>query len=1125
MLQFVLGTAGSGKTQWVRGQVKAAAEQGQEKLMLLVPEQYSFETEKAMLQLLGPQHAGCVQVMSFTRLGDLAFRHYGGFGAARLDEGGRNLFISLALEEMQQELHLFAERAEEQIPQLLSALTELKMCDIAPEQLVELAGKVPGERLQQKLRETGLILSTYDALVAQSYLDPLDDLQRLQAVFGAHAFFTGYQIYIDSFKGFTQQEFKLLGQMLEQAACVTVALTCDTLDEQGGAEVFARVRHTGHVLRRLARECGAKELEPVLCRQGVRFMNGALKTVEQQLLRSRKQPVQQQPESVVLYSAETVQREVAYVAATIRQLVMQEGYRYGEIAVIARDLEPYRGVLETTLEQYEVPYFADVPREIYTEPLMCLVLYALQILKSGFASDDVFVYLKTGLAGLDAYEISLLENYVFLWNISGRQWLEEWTAHPDGFAEVQTQQDAERLVQLNALRERLITPLRHLEWRLRSGTGETYAKGLYELLEELGAGQALQRLAERLEQAGQLQIAQQQVQLWGMLMEILDQCAGTLVERTLTLQRFAELLRLMILSYDVAGIPQSLDHVTVGTADRMRPAQPRAVFVIGAAQGVFPAEPGNTGVFSRNERKELMALGLPLSETAEEAAAEELYLGYTAMTCASERLFVSWPGAELTGQSRTPSVLVRELREIFPELLVQTETELGVLYFACTKEAAFAETARGYRSAGAEEIALKTLFLQDRDYVGCMEALERAHARAPYRFAQPASARQLFAAHRSVSATQIETYQLCPFQYFCRYGLRLKEQLPAEMDQLEYGSLIHELLQRVLQEHSAEQVAQMTPERLWELVWELTQAYLERRLGGGEEKRARFWFALRRIAETACAVILHVAKGLVQSSFVPVGYELTLGEGGDLPPLCVELPDGTTVLVEGKIDRMDVMEHNGKRYVRVVDYKTGSKDFDSAFALGNVRNGMKMQMFVYLAALAQDAQLEPAGVLYVPAFEPVVSAERGTAAEKVAHKRNQALRMNGMILDDTVVITGMEPDGQGVYLRVKLKDGVPDSASRSMLLSRQELQLVLQEVKRRIADMAQNLHAGLVEAEPLKGDYDGCEYCPYFAVCRHEETDGGKERFCRDKAQVLEEWKQEGGVQDAKMDKGTTGCD
>ena len=1103
VLQLILGRAGSGKTHYIREQAGRLAQQNAEKIMLLVPEQYSFETEKAMLALLGPQQVQNIEIMSFSRLTDAAFRAFGSSGIPELQDGERNIFMHLAIEQVKNELEFYSVCGKEMIPMLLSISTELKMCALTPKSLLETAHKTSDEKLRQKLREVGLILSAYDALVAQSYLDPLDDLQRLAETFAQRRFFAGYHIYIDSFKGFTRQEFDLIALMMVQAEQVSISLTCDTLDDAVGAEVFARVRHTANLLLRLARQNGVKTAVPVALKPGARFANEALRQVEAQVFSSAKQPQTGVPEQVAVYCAETVYGEAAFVGATIRRLVMEQGYRYSDFAIIARDLEDYRSILDTALEQYEVPYFMDTARCVYAEPLMCFVLYALEILKSGFSSDAVFVYLKTGLAGLTSYEISLLENYTFLWNISGKKWTQEWCGNADGFTDEQTERQVERLAQINVLRNRVIQPLLQLQRRVQNGTGVDFAKALYQFLEAVEAESSLRKLQEKLEQMGQSAAAAQQVQLWNILMDILDQCANGLEKEILTVPRFAELLRLMMLSYDVAGIPQSLDHVMIGTAERMRPAQPKVMFVIGAVQGRFPAAPQFGGIFSCLERQALLDLGLELSGTAEEKAIEEQYLAYAAMTGASQRLYVTFYAKELSGASKMPSEMVQELLKVFPELTVQTEERIGKVYFACTQEAAFFTVAGQYRSNTPLQATLKAALAERNGCKSRLQALENACEKPVYRFVEPAYAKELFGRRTAVSATQIEQYHLCPFQYFCRYGLGLKERRVAQFDPMEYGSLIHDLLQYMFEQFKAQEILEMEQSCLHSVVLNRIALYVSAKMGG-QEKTPRFEATVARVAEAACAVVLHIARELAQSRFVPIGCELELKAGNhDFPPLCVPVEGDDSVLVEGKIDRVDVMEQNGVRYLRVVDYKTGSKEFQ----IGDIVNGVNLQMLIYLAALMQTGQYRPAGVLYMPAVRRAFSGQRDMTDEQARCEQDKKMRMNGVVAEDTVVIQGMEAQAQGVYIPVALKDGVPKS--HGSLLGYDEIELVLRYMKRLVADMAVSLRQGHVEALPLTGDYDGCAYCPYFTVCRHEKEDSGNQRVCRKKDEVLEQLKQE----------------
>ncbi len=1102
MLHLILGRAGSGKTHLIRKSLCDLAQQDRQKLMLLVPEQYSFESERAMLRLLGAKDEQKVQVISFTRLADLVFRKYGGLAGRRLDDGGRNILMSLALEQVSAELPLYRKHAQtpELINMMLSASTEMKMCAVTPKALSTAAAAMPDGTLKQKTTELSLIFSAYDALVAQSYLDPLDDLTRLKHLLREQNFFGGYTVMLDSFKGFTVQELDVLEEIIQQADDVYVSLCTDTLDDpENGMGLFSQVRRTAKQVLRLARENGVKVAAPITLESGARFQNVALAALEASAFRVSHLPYTDKTEDVILYDAQHTYDESEFVASSIRRLVMEKGYRYRDFAIIARSLENYRGVLDVALERYQIPYFMDKPRAIDAEPLMHLVLSAFKIVKSGFQSDEIFTYLKTGLTGFSSYEISLLENYTYLWNLTGKKWLQPWNGHPQGFVETLTEHQAKQLEKINELREKAMMPLAEFSQAIQNTNGEGMAKAVYTLLTDIDVPAHLKELSHSLKDSGQTELAEQQLRLWDLLMNILDQTALVLKDTYLSHVRYAELLRLVILAGSISSIPQGLDEVTVGAADRMRPAEPKVVFLVGAVQGEFPLAPGANGVFSDDERRALIALGLPLTSTLEDAAVEERFLAYAAMTSPSERLCISWPGSGISGEAKSASPIVREAKTVLPNLLELNERILPTETFANAQEPAFELAARQWKQNSLVSSTLKAYFSQTGEYAPRMEALERASQKRPAQFADKAKARALFDSGRHISATQIENYHLCRFQYFCRYGLGAKERMPAEMNALEYGSLMHFLLENLFRTFGSEQLNAMNKRELKEKITAAIMQYIEQKMGGSEDKTPRFNFLFGRLADSAQVIISHIAAELAQSEFQPAAYELELKEGTAFPPLTVTLSDGGKVTIDGKIDRVDIMEKNGERYIRVIDYKTGKKEFK----LADVLNGINMQMLIYLAAVIENGTFTPAGVLYMPATRPVIVAARGAAEEELQKEADKKLRMNGVVLEAPEIIRGMEANAAGKYIPVALKEDT--IAKPEHVLSETEIKYTVRYIKGLVADMEQTLHNGDVAALPLTGDYDACAYCPYSAVCGHEKNDEGRERFRCNKAEVIKQ--------------------
>ncbi len=1114
MLQLILGRSGSGKTYTVRSALKDLAENGAERLMLLVPEQASFENERAMLRLLGERNARRVAVTSFTRLTDAVQRNYGGFAGRRLDDGGRSIFMSLALEQVRDRLEVFRKNAEstELIGLLLQISAELKMCEITPSALEKAAISVPHGTLKRKAEEIVLILSAYDALVTRSYVDPLEDLTRMREILARHDFFSGYTVMVDSFQSFTVQEYGILEIILQQTDEVRVTLCADGLDGSDSG-LFAIARRTAKTLFRIAAENGVRVASPVVLPGGARFHSPALAALEERIYRPGRSLWDGPNGDVAVYAAKDRYDEASFVCAAIRNLVKEKGFRYRDFAVIARSVEPYSGILDAAMERWEIPYFMDRPEQIDAEPLMRLILTAFRIITYGFRSDDVFLYLKTGLAGLTTQQISELENYTFVWNLSGAKWKGTWADNPEGFAGPMETSGEELLASINESRSAAVEPLKRFAHDTEDADGTGMASAAYRLLCDVSAADHLREYAAHLTREGNPALAERELRTWDLLMQILDQTALVIGETKIPRERYAELLQLVIRTSRMASIPQGLDEVTVGDANRIRAEGPKVVFLIGAVQGEFPMTPGGDCVFSDSERRELIRLGLPLNDTMEGVALQERFLAYSAMTSASEKLFLTYPAADGAGKALPPSSIPDEAKAALSNLHILDETDLSPLWFANAEAPALELAARKWNANDELSASLKDLFRR-RKAGERLVTVGRAAEKQPLRFENPGLSRSLFGNEIKLSATQIEKFELCRFQYFCRYGLNVQERRTAELNALEYGSLMHFLLQRLFEGLGAETILALEKEELHQKILGFLDEYVAETFGGMETKTPRFAYLVSRIADSAQTVALHIARELSQSGFQPADFELEIGKS--VGALSIPLPDGGTVRVDGKIDRVDVMDRAGTRWLRVVDYKTGKKEF----RLSDIVYGLNMQMLIYLAALCENGkkrygEFQPAGVLYMPANRPSVPVERGADGKTLESKAERQLRMDGLILDDPEVIAAMDHSGSGEYVPVVLKNGAPDK--KDHVASPRELKSVMEYLKKMIADMAQELRAGNVPALPLNGTHtDACEWCPYRSVCGREKDGPAREMQDWDRDGAMKELN-ENGREDGKV--------
>ncbi len=1075
MLQLVLGRAGSGKTRYAREifEKEPAPENGGRQI-LIVPEQYSFESEKAILELLGPMRAKDVSVMSFSRLTEWFFRMYGGLAGERLTDGGRAILMELAAAQVIDHLEVYAGSAKrgELGSFLLPALSELKSCALSPEDLRAYSEALPAGELSKKLSEVSLIFAAYESLIDRGYADPLDDLTKMAKMLPDTDFFSGARIVIDSFSGFTAQELLLIREMLKAADTLVVTLCTDSLeDREAGFGRFSSVKRTAAKLIRIAREEGIPVAAPIRLSAAPRFKNEELKALEENLFDDVASPYPEKPEAVTVYQAADLYEEAEFVASGIRRLVMEEGFRYKEIAILSRAPEKYLGILDTALEKRGIPYFMDRPQEVERKPLCRLISAALRILEGGYDSNNVFTYLKTGLAGLSDDDIFRLENYTFIWNISGKKWLFPFTENPRGFSDTFDDEARAELSLLNELREKTVRPLENLRSALRGANGRAAAEAIYRFLEELSAEEAVASLADELEAQGDREEAALLYRLWDLVMADLDQIAAAAADTVMELTMLQRVFEALFSSNRLSEIPQRADQVSVSAAQRTRPEGIRAAFLIGTVRGEFPLTPSLEGLFTDRERKELIGAGMPIGRTFEESAAEELLLAYEAACCASERVFLSFP----KGGAAFESELTLGAEAIFPKLSVSCREDYPDEFFASAKPAAFTAAAQRWRENSPRAQTLRDIFKAETQYAGKVDAIERAVEEKPIALENRKLAVSLFGSSHRLSATQIETYHLCRFRYFCEYGLRAKKLETAKIDALQYGSLMHDLLEKLFLHHDSKEIAAMSEAQLRAKIESLCSDYADRNFGGQEDKGKRFQTAISRLGDSAYYLIRRIAEELSQSLFAPESFELAVGDG-DLP-LAIPTQDGREIRLVGKIDRVDTYQSGGETFVRIIDYKTGTKEF----RYFDLLCGLNLQMLIYLGALIENRRGKPAGVLYMPSRRPLVRVERSTTEEEVQKKIGKEFQMKGVVLDNREVLSAMEEQLEGKYIPVSFAGS--RTSGEDYLLDEADFERIQRMVERKILDMQRKLEAGDIDAKPLMENQFGCKYCPYFAIC------------------------------------------
>lgn len=1088
MLTLITGKAGSGKTAAVINEINLAVQRGEGGSILIVPEQYSHEAERELCRVCGDRLSRYAEVFSFTGLARRLASELGGGAARYLDKGGRLLCMALAAGSVASRLRVYsaAARKAELQAMLLAAVDELKAARVSPEALLDAAAELD-DSLGDKLRDLALIEEAYDAVVANGHADPADRLSVLAGQIPASSIGKNSRIYVDGFIDFTAQELEVLRALMAAGAELTVCLTVDALS--GGSEVFELSRRSGRMLMAAAEELG---LETRTRQLDAAAGKEASLTFFGEHMFSYSAAHYDGAAAISLLTADSVTAECELAAARALELVRDCGCRWRDVAIAVRGFDDYAATLESVFHHYGVPLFTAKKNELLYKPLPLLVSLVYEITLGGWEVDDVISYMRTGLTGLTREECDVLEDYIFKWQLRGAAWAREtnWHQHPDGYGAEYDEAAEARLEEINALRRRLAAPLLSFERASESAhTAAAQAAALAGLFEELRLPELLQARAQTLEDEGREELAQEYVQLWGIVCAALEQSAAILGEAELDRAEFGKLFTLTLSKYETGVIPVSLDRVSAGDFDRSRRRSIRHLIVLGASDARLPQAEDEAGVFSDGERQRLLERNIDLG-AGEGELWREFSLIYNCLTLPSESLTMIYPLVDADGEAQRPAFVYNRAGALFG-----IEARHGRLADArlSAPHPALGLAAHSLHGGGAAERAAAEYFAEAAP--GRFAALERAAGQGRGRLSERA-VRRLYGERLRLSASRIDKFAACKYAYFCQYGLRAKPYRPAGFTPPEIGTFMHYVLENTAREVKARGGFKVVDDKtLGALTDGFVNEYIHNELNDFAEKSARFTYLFRRLTRDVRQVVRDMAAELRRSDFEPLDFELDFGRADKLPP--VSLGEGEdTLSLSGIADRVDGWLHNGKLYLRVVDYKTGKKKF----SLSDVWYGMGLQMLLYLFALEAEGDARygyetvPAGVIYVPARNAMLSATRDMDEDELYRKRAEAKRRSGLVLDDEAVIEAWEHGAEKEYIPVRFKKGVP---AEEDVASAARMGLLARHIKARLGEMAGELRRGSIAADPYyRGQQENaCLNCDYFDACHF--ADGQNGESCR----------------------------
>jgi len=1119
-LRFILGRAGAGKTQACVNMIRdALATPGASPIIYLVPEQATFQAERALLSSIRPAMVR-VQVLSFRRLAWRVLGEVGGAARPQLGELGRRMALRGLISNRDKELCIFdrAARRSGFIQRLAMTLTELGRHGITPAhlsgQLERLRESGRGsEALALKISDLAIIYQDYLTYLEGRFTDPDGVLLLAARAIPESRWLSGAQVWVDGFTGFDPQEYRVLSALISTASRVHVALCLDDGETGHGVDsLFFPTRQTRDRLEQLAHSGGIPMDAPLALPQDLpRFSDSpVLAYLERWLFAIPGKPCAVSPAGqLALVAASNRRAEVEYAARQLVALARDRGYRWRELAVIVRDLEAYAELVATVFREYRIPHFIDRRRPVSHHPLVELVRSALDVVSTGWAYEPVFRVLKTDLAALSRDETDQLENYVLAFGIRGSRWLTggPWKYHRPfalGEERVPSERDAAQLAYINRLRGKAARPLARFQGALQAAPAvQEMAAAVHGLLDELGVVARLEEWQRQAESSGQPEVAQEHAQIYSGVLELLDQFVEAMGGHRLPLEELCQVMESGLDSLNLGMVPPGIDQVLIGTVERSRHPELKAALVLGMGDAEFPLGREEDVIFNDREREELEEAGLELAPTARRRQLEEEYLAYVALTRAGHFLHLSYPLADEGGRPLSPSPYLTRLQRLLPalrpsraggELASGTGGDLSEL--ACPEQAAgllVRRLATAEKTGTLDRVWVEVY----RWLLGRPEHRRQLkhvlgsvfHTNAVPPLPQDL-VRQLYGNPVRTSVSRLERFASCPFWHFFSSGLGLKPRPVQTVDAPGTGAFFHACLKvfaRRLQEQGKDWGQLSRPEAA-----ELLHAVVHQLAPALEGEVLLSTAHYRHLAGTMERALLRAVMAMAgqagRSSFRPARAELEFGRAG-LPPLVLDLEAGWQMELHGQIDRVDVAESGGELFLRVVDYKTSS----ARLALDEVYYGTALQLLTYLLVAQENAPsflnraARSAALFYMALREPMIAAARPLSDQEVEREIRMKFRLSGLMVKEPRVLRLMDhtlvPGSRSEVVSLSLKkDGGPEQRSR--VVDEEKLDLLLRFARHRIRSLGKRVIRGEVHPRPVRrGPRRACQLCEYTAAC------------------------------------------
>ncbi len=1093
--KFYFGPSGSGKSTKVKlDMIQKSLENPERNYILLVPDQFTMQSQKEMVELHPRKGIMNIDVLSFSRMKNKAYDEMGNPNLITLDDTGKNLIIRKVSIDISEELQVLGRSLSKPgfVHEVKSLISEFMQYGLTVNDVDKMIDACKDDRsLQSKLADIKLIYDRFQKYKQGKYITGEESLSVLAQLLASAEFINNSVVVFDGFTGFTPVQRQVIRVLLQRCEEVWFTATVDENSlnsEYSETELFALSKETVGIIEKIAKDAGCVRLEDVMLRDNKRHRaDNDISFLEKNLFRKKYASYGEKTSDIFLFSEDNPRNELRKVCRIIRHLVKEEGFAYRDIAVVTGALDVYTPYAGDIFDAYEIPYFIDAGRRLGMNPFTEYVKSGLEIIDTDFSYDSVMNLLKSGLFPISRESIYKFDNYLVALRIKGfYQYSREFARIPrymkeriDGKMSV-TQHSADLLSEINEIRKTImdyLSPL--LTVRIGRHSAKEYTSCLYDFIVKADMYYGLLSYAAYFEDNGDFSRKKEYEQIYRYFLELLDRIYELIGDDELDIKEYSEILNAGISELSVGIIPLQVDYCLLGDIERSRLDNLKILFFIGVNDSVIPKNSSEGGVISDIERECITQAGFELKPSQRSCLfTQRLYL-YMNMTKPSERLYMSYSKTDSMGKSLRPSYLVEAVKKIFPNIGVLSEDEYDAM---CIADA---------RSCLSEKLCeyASSMEMEDSffDFYAAMSKCDSDNIKklvdgAFYQYVHNPIAKEItdliYGENLYGSVSNFETYSKCELAYFLRYGLKLAEREEYNIENSDVGNVYHSVLEGFLayvmqNKIDLTQYDEDAIETLLNDFFENVSTSYSDSLFFKDETSVYRLVKMKRILMKTVRMYIYQLK---KTAFRPRRLEMEF-KGS--------LKKGISIL--GRIDRVDTYEDKDTIYVRVVDYKSGSNELK----LENVYMGVSLQLPIYLEQAVKEFRKEygdvknirPAGLYYYQVQDPYTELDKPVfITEEEKHLKSALkMRLTGLSVNDDYIIEKLAGDFEAESDVVNISN-----STRSKMKNRIEadnLETVMEYADAKMVEIGENILKGNIEARPYSG---ACDYCIFKESCGYD---------------------------------------